>query len=293
MKRKMKKYIYLNLITLLIPLIGMTQENVINEVKIRNTQVRTIASSIVENTIYEIHISLPDGYSRNKESYPVLYYLDAYHWGGTVIETYRLLRAFNDIRPLVLVGISYKDATREEESYYRNRDLLPTVITKENTGPYTNKVPSASGGASSFLKFIKEELKPMIRSNYRVQKKGSGILGISNGALFATYAMFTDSNEFDNYILGSPRFDRDNFIVLEFEKAFYSKTKSLPVNVFLSVGSEEWEFTILSWIKLRDRLKQRDYEGMNLIVTTFNGETHTSGIPATISRGIRELYKIK
>ena len=260
-------------------------------VQIRNTIVHTIESKIVDSTVYEIHITLPSDYTKSEKSYPVLYYLDAYHWGGTVIESYRLLRAFNEIKPIILVGISYSNATPAEEAYYRYRDLLPTVITETNTGSYTDVAPSASGGATDFIKFIKDELKPMIKTNYRAQEIDSGILGISNGALFVTWAMFNDPNEFDNYVIGSPRFDRDNFVILEFEEEYYNKNKSLPANVFLSMGSEDFEYIILSWIKLRDRLRSRNYKDLNLIVTTFEGENHTSGIPATISRGIRELYK--
>ena len=49
---------------------------------------------------YEIQIALPANYSDSKESYPVIYYFDAYYWGGIAIETYRLLRAFNEIPAL-------------------------------------------------------------------------------------------------------------------------------------------------------------------------------------------------
>lgn len=207
----MKKYIYILTILLGINSI-FAQENSPNEVCIRDTEVRIIESSIIDSTSYEFHVNLPDGYHESETSYPVLYYLDAYHWGGIVIETYRLLRAFKEIDQLILVGISYANATREEEYFYRSRDLMPTVITEENTGHYSHSVPPASGGASDFLEFIKEELKPLIAKNYRSHDEGSGILGISNGALFASYLLFSEPSESDNYILGSPRFDRDDFL---------------------------------------------------------------------------------
>lgn len=288
--KKIKKYIFILIVFLGFDSIS-AQENRPIEVCIRDTEVRIIESSIVDNTEYEIHITLPDGYHESESSYPVLYYLDAYHWGGIVIETYRLLRAFKEIDRLILVGISYKDATREKEYFYRSRDFMPTVITAENQGHYSRNVPPVSGGASAFLEFIKKELKPLIAKNYRSQEKYSGILGISNGALFASYVLFNEPSEFENYILGSPRLDRDDFVVLKFEEKYFNNSQYLPANIFLSVGSEDSEHILLSWIRLRDRLQGRNYIGMNLKVTTFEGENHTSGIPATISRGIRELYK--
>lgn len=275
----------------LIPCSIYCQNKSLPTVSIRNTEVREIKSKIVEGMTYEIHISLPENYEKSKDTYPVVYYLDAFSWGGTVIETYRLLRAFDEIQPLILIGISYKEATDQEASFYRSRDFIPTQITEKNTGSYSKIIPPASGGASEFLKFIKEELKPMIASHYRVNENNCAIFGISTGALFASYAMFSEPNVFNKYLLGSPRFDRDNFVILEFEEKYHSKNDSLPVKVFLSVGTEDWEFIILSWTKLRDRLIQRNYKGLELVIKAFDGENHTSCIPATISRGFRELYR--
>ena len=279
------------LILFLNPLSTIAQSESLPEVRIKNTEVRIIKSSIVENTSYEIHISLPGNYSETNENYPVLYYLDAYHWGGIVIETYRLLRAFKEVKPLILVGISYKDASMEEEYFYRSRDLIPTIITEKNRGSYSASIPPASGGSDKFFKFIEEELKPLVSEHYRVDVTDSGILGISNGALFATYVLFNKPDAFKNYILGSPRYDRDNFSAIEYESEYFAKSQSLPVNLFLSKGSEEPEFIISSWTKLRNILQSRNYEELKLITKTFEGENHTSGIPGTISRGIRELYK--
>ena len=274
----------------LIPFILVAQQNSLPEVNIKDTEVRVITSSIVE-TDYEIQISLPSDYTENNEHYPVLYYLDAYHFGGIVIETYRLLRAFDEIKPVILVGISYKDASKEEAYTYRSRDLIPTVITENNRGPYKASVPPASGGSDKFYRFIEEELKPLISEHYRVDTEDSGLLGISNGALFATYVLFKKPRTFQKFILGSPRYDRDNFEALEWEHEHYSESDLLPVKLFLSMGSEDSEYIIISWTKLRDRLSSRNYKGLTLITKTFEGENHTSGIPATISRGIRELYR--
>lgn len=275
----------------LIPCSTYCQNKSLPTVSIRNTEVREIKSKIVEGMTYEIHISLPENYEKSKDTYPVVYYLDAFYWGGTIIETYRLLRAFDEIQPLILVGISYKGVSDEQALIYRSRDFIPTHITEKNTGSYTKSIPPASGGASTFLEFIKNELKPLVTENYRIKENDSGIFGISNGALFACYVMFNDPNTFNKYLLGSPRLDLDNFVTLDYEEKYHSKNDTLPVKVFLSAGTEEWENIIVGWIKLKDRLLQRNYNGLELTIKAFEGENHTSGIPATISRGFRELYK--
>lgn len=286
---KMTKAVF-TLWMLIIPTMVYCQSGDLPEVAIRDTEVRQIKSDTVEGMTYEIHIALPANYSKMNEEYPVVYYLDAYYWGGIVIETYRLLRAFNEIPPLILVGISYPDATVAEAHTYRSRDFIPTEVNEQNMGEFADAPPPASGGANKFLAFMKEELKPLIEKNYRVNKEDSGILGYSNGALFGAYVLFHDPSTFNNYLLGSPALDLDNFVTLKYEEEYFSKSKELKANVFLSAGTEEWERIIVSWLKLKNRLEIRNYEGLNLIVKAFEGENHTSNIPGTISRGFRELY---
>ena len=272
------------------PLLVFCQNEDLRKVTIKDTEVREIKSESVKDMVYEIHVALPSNYSESDENYPVVYYLDAYYWGGIVIETYRLLRAFNEIPPLILVGISYPDATGTEAFRYRSRDFIPTEINEQNMGEYVVASPPASGGANKFLAFMKEELKPLIERNYRVNKEESGILGYSNGALFGAYVLFHDPSTFNNYLLGSPALDLDDFVTLKYEEEYYSKSKELHAKVFLSAGTEEWERIIVSWLKLKNRLESRNYEGLDLMIKAFEGENHTSNIPGTISRGFRELY---
>jgi len=275
---------------LIIPVIGICQNEDLRKVTIKDTEVREIKSEYVKDMTYEIHVALPANYSESNDRYPVVYYLDAYYWGGIVIETYRLLRAFNEIPPLILVGISYNEASSAEAHFYRSRDFIPTDINEENLGNFRNSLPPASGGANKFLVFIKEELKPLINQNYRTSQEDSGILGYSLGALFGAYVLFHDPSTFDKYLLGSPDLDLDDFITLKYEEDYYLKNKGLNVTIFLSAGTQEWERIITSWLKLKNRLASRNYNGLNLIIKTFEGENHTSNIPGTISRGFRELY---
>ena len=71
---------------------------------------------------------------------------------------------------------------------------------------------------------------------------------------------------------------------------FRKSHASLKAKVFATVGSEEGEWLITSWARLRDRLQYRRYEGLDFKTMLFEGETHASVIPATISRALRVLY---
>ena len=137
----------------------MTRAARIEEVSMRNksqyppvtlagTEVRPLVSRAVEGMEYRIFVAFPKGYDASSERYPALYFLDAWDRFGIVTETYRLLRWFDDIVPLLIVGISYEadDAKHALNIFQRqgeNIDLLFTDIV----------MPGMSG------KQLKEQLK--------------------------------------------------------------------------------------------------------------------------------------
>ena len=57
-----------------------------------------------------------------------------------------------------------------------------------------------------------------------------------------------------------------------------------------SVGSEESERILVSWARMKARLESRNYDDLEFTTLMFEGENHTSGIPATYSRALRVLY---
>ena len=48
----------------------------------------------------------------------------------------------------------------------------------------------------------------------------------------------------------------------------------------------------MNWeaVRMASVLEDRTYPGLNLTVHEFSGETHLSVIPATLSRGLREVF---
>ena len=65
---------------------------------------------------------------------------------------------------------------------------------------------------------------------------------------------------------------------------------ALPAKVLLSIGGEEGEGTIARLERLRDAMEARNYEGLDLAYTVFEGETHMSGLPVTYSTALLKLY---
>lgn len=275
---------------LILPLIGLCQNEDLPNVTIRDTEVREISSEFVNGMTYEIHIALPANYLKSNDSYPVVYYLDAYYWGGIVIETYRLLRAFNEIPPLILVGVSYPNASGTDANNYRSRDFTPTHVPTEDIPEWLKPFTPRSGGAESFLSFVENELIPTIESNYRVDASDRGLLGYSYGGLFGAYVLFKKPDLFQKYLLGAPALIFDHYYVLKEEEKLANVTRETPAKVFSAVGSEDIADILKSWIALRDRLNSRKYEKLSFEYMILDGENHTSAIPAVHSRAFRVLY---
>ena len=101
--------------------------------------------------------------------------------------------------PLVMVGVDYP----EDQPNARTRDYTHTDLA---TPLQAGELPPEQtiGGADNFLRFLEEELDPLIRARYNVSDRPAGILGDSYGGTFTFHAFRRQSKLFDKYFLGSP-----------------------------------------------------------------------------------------
>jgi len=118
-----------------------------------------------------------------KESYPVIYLLDA-----QAVGLYReaLTITGNGIMtgPHIIVGLVTSGS--------RNRDMIPVEISSR----------PGSGGAKEFLEFITSELQPYVDKKFNTN--GINILyGGSNAGLFTVYAMLESPEDFTGFISSS------------------------------------------------------------------------------------------
>jgi len=250
------------------------------KVVLNNTETYLLNSKNVSDD-FKIDVKLPKGYYESNEQYPVIYVLDGNRNFGIIAGTVELLNTGMDAPKVIVVGIGYK--TDLEHSKFRSRDYLPTV--SENL--------EYSGGASKFLSFLEEELIPNIKSSYRVNSN-SLLAGMSYSGLFTMYTLFNKPSLFNNYLIGSPSMYYDNEVIFKDEEAYARKHDDLDANVFLSVGTLEAGFDMFPGMvsnveKLSEILKNRKYNNLKLTTCIFENETHFSVMPATFSRGIREL----
>ena len=275
-----------------------------------DTESWVMTSSITKRT-YQISVALPAGYKKENQPYPVLYGADANTEFGTLVETARIMRLEKLIPDLVIVGMGYVTIRQGWEEASRAVDLTPTEdqgwvreMRESAKGSQEVGMPAfeGSGGGAGFFRFIREELIPSIENKYNVSHEDRAFYGHSFGGLFGLHALLNNEGTFRRFILGSPSLWWDSRVTFAHEEAYAAKHKVLPARVFLSVGLLEErdgdeQLAKLAQVKnLREFievLKHRGYEGLELQTRFFEDETHTSVIPATISKGLRFIYAKK
>jgi hypothetical protein len=263
-------------ITLAIFLVGVTPsfaQKSAPPVTLADTEKRAITASKIGSR-YDLFISLPQNYKTSKQSYPVLYVLDGWHFP---------LMAFlqnNNIyskrmNPVIIVNIGHSPA--KDETTLRDRDFSPTR-TAENPN---------SGGAPAFLDFLEHELIPFIDRTYRTNTTDRGLLGHSMGGLFALYALEQRPALFQRIVAASPALQPDDAVSRE---ASALRTLPAPVRLDLSVGSDDelgFTETTTALARILDSVKPKE---LDYRFTVYPGQNHNSVRLASFPAGLYWVY---
>lgn len=265
------------------------------------TTSRIIESAITGRT-YQVSVALPRTYDQSGESYPVLYAVDANGQFGTVVETARSMADYEELVPeLIIVGIGYPEGGHFAANGPKAVDLTPTKDAEWEEARAASEwpAPDGSGGAPAFLRFLREELIPLIEDEYRADAGDRALYGHSLGDLFAFHALLHGEGTFHKLIVASPSLWWDERVSFDHEAVFAEENEELPARVFFAVGeledSEEysdevWGYMATDLRELVEVLERREYDGLEFEARFFADETHNSVIAPTISRGLRYIY---
>ena len=150
----------------------------------------------------EIYLYLPPDLSKDNQPYPVIYTLDGNILHNVFASFVQYYSRFDRIPDVIIVGIACPD---------RLRDFTPTA-RKTYDGEY------GGGGADKFLKFLQEELFPVVEEKYSTRDYRV-LMGHSLGGLFVTYALSSRPELFRAYLACSPWFyEQDNTLIDALEK---------------------------------------------------------------------------
>lgn len=298
------------------------QQEMPKGVVVQGSEIRTLHSEIMDQN-FRLMIGKPFGPPPNPDgTYPVIYILDADIAFPLVRQIALSLQSSFDVPPALIVGIAYEGGFREAMTA-RTRDYTPTTYSAYAEyaarweGGSVDEL--ATGGAATFLRFVKEELKPFIESSYRANPKDSTIFGSSFGGLFAAYALLEKPDTFQRYIMSSPALWWDDNAIIAIEQRYAKENNDLSASVFIAAGGRErpeYEEEMLARAPQRAQQAMRDfneligenakmveaielfsetlgargYENLDLTFHIFPDDTHASTPPLAITRGLRVVF---
>ncbi len=194
--------------------------------------------------------------------------------------------------PLLLVGIDYL----EDKPNARTRDYTHTDLA---TPLQAGELPPEQtiGGADNFLRFLEEELDPMIRSRYEVTDNPAGILGDSYGGTFTFHAFRRQSKLFDKYFLGSPGlFDTEVDYIGAVRKVLEGKLVH-DTKMYLSFGAMEanggvpfYEEMGRNYNDLVSVLNTTPNDWLEFTSKMYPGHTHTTILAPAFNDALLYLY---
>jgi len=213
---------------------------------------------------FKIFISLPEKYDNQRlEKYPVVYFLDG--GSSTFHEITADYMAKKYIPEVITIGIGYPGASQ------RNRD-------------YTF-------GFSNFYQFLKEELIPLIDTEYNTDPFNRTLFGHSYGGICALFTMFQyfdyDDILFNNIIAASPSiWWPDGKQAFSMEASLYFNTIILPVNLYMTVGSLEGTM-VDAFNKMQEVLDGRNYRYFNSSYHINQNKDHSTNKELSFREGIK------
>ena len=272
---------------------------------IAGTRRYALTSRLIDQT-FIIDVARPAMQTPANQPLPVIYVLDADGAFGIAAQTARMLQMETPgLPPALVVGVGYRysgpNLARAEHGAWRTRDFSPTL--DRFTAPRTRASLAEAGlesevrygGASAFLAFLTEELRPFIAGRYAIDFADQTLIGMSLGGLFSLFTLFKAPAAFNRHLILSPALWWDERTIFAAEAAYASSATDLPAKVFLGVGAlEEAEgapyWPVSNLAAMEQALRARRYPGLELTHHVFPDETHMSVYSGAVSRGLRTVF---
>ena len=182
------------------------------------------------------------------------------------------------IPELIIVGITWGGDHPNPDSL-RARDYTPT----------NEKRLPQSGGAEKFLSVIKNEIFPLIQSNYRIDTTDKTLIGCSLGGLFTMYTLFTHPEMFNRYVAASPAFMWDNNVLYKYEEQYHANASNPYAKLFMCVGGVE--LSVSGFEKLTSFLNNRNYTNLQIESKVLENTGHSGTKGEGYARGLQFVFK--
>jgi hypothetical protein len=184
---------------------------------------------------FRIFKSIPREYSNDSsKKYPLIMILDSNAFFESVISELKFNSFIGLIPESVVIGVGYKDFRTMDS--LRSRDYTYPIAIPEYE-------MSLSGGAENFKRFIDKELIAKLTREYRIDMDRSVICGHSLGGYFTLFyglkSLEESSFTIRNIVSASPSLHYNRRYLFEMEKGLNKPISDVPLNFYISMGSED------------------------------------------------------
>lgn len=248
---------------------------------------------------FQIDVALPAPWKGQAPDHrlPVVYLMDANMVFGIAAQTLRFLQNADGVPPCLLVGVGYQlegpRRRRRDYGLLRTRDLTPSfdagfhdlLLAQRHTQPLPDIAPG--GGGEAFLDFLIDEVAPFIAGRYVTDPGDQTLVGSSLGGLFSLHAYLSRPGAFTRHVAGSPA------LWWREREVFAREAAARPdpaTRLFLSVGGLETDPNWPMVDDMQEMAQRLTARGLPVTSHVFEGESHTSVIPAALSRGLRSVF---
>lgn len=227
----------------------------------------------------------------------LFYVVDPKYYIGAAIDLARGMNQNGDIAPLMVVGVGTPLDTHRDYVGYTMQTRQGLLVPPDegiNSGIMGSLPDQPAPEAHRFLRFIADELDPLLRSRYSVSSLPGGLFGHSYGGLFAAYALIEQLAIFDSYILSSTGMIENRPML---RRVCDAPPGSLQGRVFLGLGEHEDAYAKAytgqlgaTWHRLCQALAPARHPGIQLRSEVQEGHAHGSVAFINLTRGLRWLY---
>lgn len=211
--------------------------------------------------------------------WPAVLFMDGDNQFASAVRAYGAERAAGRVPPLLLVGVGY-GASYGRAANKRGRDYTPTHHSFE----------PASGGGSTFLKFLIRTLWPELARRYPVDPKTRGLAGYSLGALLVLHALFQKRPFFTHHLAAAPSIWWDDRAILAQARRRRARQSALPARLFLGVGEKDSDSMTADLALLETQLAARPFAKLAVTSRRFPRRTHYTALPASFRTGLTALF---
>jgi enterochelin esterase-like enzyme len=221
-------------------------------------------------------VATPTGYESSGVPCPVLYVLDAETQFLHSVASADVLARQGEIPPLIVVGVNNVE---------RRRDF--TAVRRDDSRP--------AGGASRFVRFLAEEVVPLVERSYRTEPHRT-VVGHSLGGLLAVWSTVERPELFRGLVLVSPAITNDERELPEGVEpvsrrlaAVLAGQRDRPRAVALSISGDEDPRWREDLAPLRAALATSP--ALDLSFTELPDESHgTTVVPSTFA-GLKAVFR--